>query len=129
MLVSVWQVQLLQLLNFRSFSNTQKLRKELFCWLLINSLNTPIMTVSNISKITELTIYESPDGGRTVYARRPGSNHRELHLKDPELEKELADMKQQERWQFILAERKNNSELNHICEQAELLYELTKKPR
>jgi hypothetical protein len=81
----------------------------------------------NISKITEVTIYESPDGGRTVYARRPGSTHREVHLKDPELEKELADLKQQERWQSILSARKANPELNHICEQAELLYELSKK--
>lgn len=79
-----------------------------------------------VSKITEITIYESPNGGRTVYARRPGSNHREVHLQDPELEKELAEMKQQERWQMILAARATNPELNHLCEQAELLYELSK---
>lgn len=79
-----------------------------------------------VSKITEITIYESPNGGRTVYARRPGSNHREVHLQDPELEKELAEMKQQERWQMILAARATNPELNHLCDQAELLYELSK---
>jgi hypothetical protein len=79
-----------------------------------------------VSKITEVTIYETPDGGRTVYARNPGSSRRELHLKDPKLEEDLAELRQQERWQFILAERKNNPELNHICEQAELLYELSK---
>lgn len=79
-----------------------------------------------VSKITEITIYESPNGGRTVYARRPGSNHREVHLQDPELEKELAELKQQERWQMILAARATNPELNHLCEQAELLYELSK---
>jgi hypothetical protein len=79
-----------------------------------------------VSKITEVTIYETPDGGRTVYARNPGQRHRELYLQDPKLEEELAELRQQERWQFILAERKNNPGLNHICEQAELLYELSK---
>jgi len=81
----------------------------------------------NVSKITELTIYESPDGGRTVYARRPGSNHKEVHLKDPAIDKELAELKNQEKWQMILAERKNNAELNELLEKAEILYELSKR--
>ena len=49
----------------------------------------------NVSKITELTVFESPDGGRTVYARRPGSKVRELHWQDPKLIKELAELEQQ----------------------------------
>jgi hypothetical protein len=81
-----------------------------------------------VPKITEVTIYESPDGGRTVYARRPGSNHRELHLRDPELDKELAALKNQERWQQILASRADNPELNDLLEKAEILYELSRKP-
>lgn len=81
-----------------------------------------------VSKITEITIYESPDGGRTVYARRPGSNHRELHLKDPAIDRELAELKNQEKWQQILAARATNPEINHLLEQAEILYELSKKP-
>ena len=80
-----------------------------------------------IAKITEVTIYESPDGGRTVYARRPGSNHRELHMRDPELDKELAELKNQERWQEILAARNKNPEINRLLEQIEILYELSKK--
>jgi hypothetical protein len=79
-----------------------------------------------VSKITEVTIYESPDGGRTVYARRPGSTHRELHLRSPDLEKELAELRNQERWQQIQAMRTTNEEINRLCEQAEILYELTK---
>lgn len=85
------------------------------------------MADSKISKITEITIYESPDGGRTVYARRPGSTHRELHLRDPELDKELAEMKQQEKWQQILATRTTNPEINDLLEKVEILYELSKK--
>ena len=84
---------------------------------------TYIMTVS---KITEITVFESPDGGRTVYARNPGSKHRELHLKDPNLDKELAELKQHERWQFILAARETNPCINELCEQIEVLYELSR---
>jgi hypothetical protein len=80
-----------------------------------------------VSKITEVTIFESPDGGRTVYARRPGQQHRELHMRDPELDKELAELRNQEKWQEILATRATNPEINHLCEQIEILYELSKK--
>jgi len=82
----------------------------------------------NVSKITELTVFESPDGGRTVYARRPGSTVRQLHYQDPQLIKELAELDQQKRWQEIFAARETNPALDHLCEQAEILYELSKKP-
>ena len=52
-----------------------------------------------INKITEVTIFESPDGGRTVYARHPGSSTRELYSRDPKLVEEENELKQQERWQ------------------------------
>lgn len=80
-----------------------------------------------IDKITEVTIFESPDGGRTVYARHPGSSMRELYSRDPKLVEQDNELRQQERWQFILAARKTNTEINKLCEQAEILYELSKK--
>ena len=79
-----------------------------------------------VSKITELTIYESPNGGRTVYARRPGDRARELHLRDPLLDEELAEIENQRRWMEIFNARNTNSGLNQLCEQAEMLYELSK---
>ena len=79
-----------------------------------------------VSKITELTIYESPDGGRTVYARRPGERTRELHLRDPLLDEELAEIENQRRWMEIFNARDTNSGLNQLCEQAGILYELSK---
>lgn len=79
-----------------------------------------------VSKITEVTIYESPDGGRTVYARRPGDKTRELHLRDPLLEKELAELERQKRWTEIFHERKSNSILDEMCEKVELFYILSK---
>ena len=80
-----------------------------------------------VNKITEVTIFESPDGGRTVYARNPGSQHRELHSQDPGLQRELEELEQQKRWIDIFLARENDTELNRLCEQVEILYELSKK--
>jgi len=116
---------LLQQPNFKvHFKILKKAPQGAFLLTIILWLKYSIMEVS---KITEVTIYESPDGGRTVYARRPGSTHRELHLRDPELDKELAELKNQEKWQEILALRSSNSEINHLLEQVEILYELSRK--
>jgi len=82
-----------------------------------------------ISKITEVTIFESPDGGRTVYARRPGNVQRELHSQDPDLQQELKELEQQKRWVDIFQARQNNPELDRLCEQVEILYELGKQTK
>jgi hypothetical protein len=77
-----------------------------------------------VSNITEVTIFESPDGGRTVYARRPGTSQRTLHSQDPALTQELAELEIQKRWMEIFHARKGNIELNRLCEQVEILYQL-----
>jgi hypothetical protein len=80
-----------------------------------------------VSKITEVTIFESPDGGRTVYARQPGSTQRTLHSQDLELQQELAELEQQKRWVDIFQARQGNPELDRLCEQVEVLYELGRR--
>jgi hypothetical protein len=50
-----------------------------------------------------------------------------LYSRDPKLVEQEKELKQQERWQYILAARKNNSAINELCEQTEILYELSKK--
>jgi len=80
-----------------------------------------------VNKITEVTIYESPDGGRTVYARRPGSSTRELYSQDPDLQLELKELELEKRWVDIFGARKTNPELDQLCEQVEILYELGRK--
>ena len=42
-----------------------------------------------IKSIEELTIYESPDGGKTIYTRKNGTLEKTLHSIDPEREHEL----------------------------------------
>jgi hypothetical protein len=80
-----------------------------------------------VSKITEVTIFESPDGGRTVYARRPGTKEKTLHWQDPDVQRELEELEQQKRWVDIFQARHNNPELDHLCEQVEMFYELGRK--
>jgi hypothetical protein len=79
-----------------------------------------------VNKITEVTVFESPDGGRTVYARQPGDPKRKLHSQDPALQQELKDLENSKRWVEILQARKDDPELNHLCEQVEILYELSR---
>jgi hypothetical protein len=82
-----------------------------------------------VNKITELTVFESPDGGRTVYARRPGQSplERKLHWQDPQYQQELKELEDQKRWVDIFQARKDNPELDRLCEQVEIMYELGKK--
>jgi hypothetical protein len=80
-----------------------------------------------VNKITEVTIFESPDGGRTVYARNAGSKERTLHYQDPELQQELAELESQKRWVDIFQARQHNPELDRLCEQVEIVYELGRK--
>lgn len=80
-----------------------------------------------VSKITEVTIFESPDGGRTVYARSPGNTDKTLHWKDPDLQRELVELESQKRWVDIFQARRDNAELDRLCQQVEILYELGRK--
>jgi hypothetical protein len=82
-----------------------------------------------VSKITEVTIFESPDGGRTVYARKPGNATRELHWQDPQLQQELVELESQKRWVDIFQARRDNVELDRLCEQVEIMYELGRKEK
>jgi hypothetical protein len=82
-----------------------------------------------VSKITEVTIFESPDGGRTVYARKPGQAKRELHWRDPQLQQELVELESQKRWVDIFQARRDNAELDRLCEQVEIIYELGRKEK
>jgi hypothetical protein len=80
-----------------------------------------------VNKITELTVFESPDGGRTVYARTPGSKERTLHWQDPNMQQELKELESQKRWVDIFQARRDHAELDRLCEQVEILYELSRK--
>ena len=80
-----------------------------------------------VSKVTEVTIFESPDGGRTVYARQPGGTTKTLHYQDPKLHQELEELEHKRRWAEIFELRHTNTALAELCNKVEVLYELIKK--
>jgi hypothetical protein len=77
-----------------------------------------------IKSIEEITIFESPDGGKTVYARKSGETERKLIIEDPE--KKYRDRWLE--WRDILEASKDNPALADQIEKAELIWRLTKNP-
>lgn len=79
-----------------------------------------------IRRIEEITIYESPDGGKTVYSRKPGEANRSVHHIDSEYEKE---QKLTRRWlnlkeAVFMAD--SDKALDYAIERVEILYALKK---
>ena len=76
-----------------------------------------------IKSIEELTVYESPNGGKTIYSRKSGSSSRELIKENPE------DKLTQQwiTWKEILKLAQTEPSLRDAIEQAEIVYALIKK--
>lgn len=65
-------------------------------------------------------VYESPDGGTTVYAREVGSTKRRL-IQSPPLRQQL---QKQQVWRNILAASETDNELRYLLEQAEIYWRM-----
>jgi len=68
-------------------------------------------------------IFESPDGGNTVYQRNLGEANREIIRRNEELHSQIQEDKI---WGEIRRMAKTNPELNKILEQAKVFYHLSK---
>lgn len=81
-----------------------------------------------VSKITEAVIYESPDGGKTVYVREPGQDPktRTLTWESDEAKDIHKELQETQLWQDIRAAAKTNPTLAGILEQAVMVYNLSK---
>jgi hypothetical protein len=75
-----------------------------------------------IKNIEEIVIYESPDGGKTVYSRKSGSTDRMTIIQDPE----KPHYDRWYLWKNILKESENNTALDSIVKQAEMVYQIVK---
>lgn len=77
-----------------------------------------------IKTIEEVTIFESPDGGKTIYARKSGQDHtqRVCIQEDPEKK----DRDRWLEWRDILKASKDNQGLADLIEKAEVYYRLLK---
>ena len=79
-----------------------------------------------IKSTEEIIIYESPDGGKTVYARKPGETIRHLHSVDPAWQKE---QELNVRWvnlkeAVVMAD--SDPAMNDLIEKVEIYYRLKK---
>jgi hypothetical protein len=77
-----------------------------------------------IKSSEEIIIYESPDGGKTVYSRKSGETARTLHSIDPvyKREQELTS-----RWAALKeAVMMDDPTINDAIERVEILYKLKK---
>jgi hypothetical protein len=79
-----------------------------------------------VSKITEAVIYETPDGGETVYVRKAGESHRELHSQSEEKRDLLEKIKEDKLWGEIRRAAKTNPTLKRALDEAVMIYNLSK---
>lgn len=77
-----------------------------------------------IKSTEEIIIYESPDGGKTVYSRKSGETARTLHSIDPDTAREE---KLSTRWVKLKeAVFMDDPTINDALEKVEILYNLKK---
>ena len=76
-----------------------------------------------IKTVEEYIVYESPDGGKTIYSRKSGSLDRTLIKEDPE--RKFTD--RWFTWKEILKLAETEPSLRDSIEQAEIVYALIKK--
>lgn len=68
-------------------------------------------------------IFESPDGGHTVYVKTAGSSAREMYT----IDNYVSEKKRAIRFSDILEMAKTDSEIADLIEKLEVLYELKRK--
>ena len=71
-------------------------------------------------------IFESPDGGNTVYRREFGNTQRELHSIREEKRKWDQRLEQEMLWVKIAQAGQTNPALQTALEQARVIYELSR---
>ena len=76
-----------------------------------------------IKSSEEIIIYESPDGGKTVYSRKSGSSARTL-IKEDTTQNYITKWYQ---WKEILKLAETEPSLANAINKAEMLYVLLKK--
>lgn len=69
-------------------------------------------------------IFESPDGGKTVYRREIGSDQRQLHSVEPELDEMLKQWADNRLWDDIVRVSKTDAALKDLVDQVKVYYKL-----
>ena len=76
----------------------------------------------------ETYIYESPDGGDTVYRRPMGSTQRELHSISEKKRCLISDIKKNKLWGDIHRAAQSDPVLQHMLDQVEIYHRLKDSP-
>jgi hypothetical protein len=71
-------------------------------------------------------IFESPDGGKTVYSREFGEQEREMFWADPEESRVKTRLQESKEWLNILNASKDNSVLQEAVDRVKIIYHLSK---
>lgn len=79
-----------------------------------------------VNKITQYSIFESPDGGETVYARLPGRSDQIKISESNRVRRLKQDMTETELWHNIRQTAKTNAALQEAMDRVILLYHLSK---
>ena len=69
-------------------------------------------------------IFESPDGGHTVYKRPVGKTHREIVSESPEAQLKRQMLDEQKAWRDILVIAKSDPILQEMISKVKVYYSL-----
>jgi hypothetical protein len=72
-------------------------------------------------------IFESPDGGKTVYSREAGQTARTLYSIDDDITDMFATLHEDTLWGNIRREAKKNIALQAVLDHAIMIYKLSKE--
>lgn len=87
------------------------------------------MTTYKAEHITSYDVYETPDGGRTIYARKSGQLERVVHRLDPTLESEILRERERNVWMDIFETSERTPALQEAIDRVIVIYELAKDPK
>ena len=76
----------------------------------------------------ETYIYESPDGGDTVYRRRFGDIQRELHSVSDKKRSLIDNLRKDKLWGDIHRAAQSDPVLQHMLDQVEIYHRLKDSP-
>jgi hypothetical protein len=71
-------------------------------------------------------IFESPDGGKTIYRRSSGNPHRELHYESDEIVTLRDEVKETQLWHDIRQAARNDPALAEMLDKIKMYWFLQK---
>ena len=82
-----------------------------------------------IKSVEEITIYESPDGGKTVYSRKMGETDRTMIYQDPVYKKEAELTRRWANLKEAVFMSDDDPTIKDALEKLEMVYALKKKEK